>query len=113
MAGCPARRGWPTLRVLPLSAFVVLRTVENGCYNNSLLLAIDFVHHNVGQPRHHPFEGIRIATNMANSWKRDQQFYAADQSVDNGLCCRRTVLGDPGKEVLEIGNRLIVENESQ
>jgi hypothetical protein len=51
---------------LSVSTFAILRAVKYSRYDNSLLLPIDFVHHNIGQPRDYPFEGIGIATNMAN-----------------------------------------------
>ena len=40
--------------------------MKNSRYDNSLLLPIDFVHHNMWQPRYHPFECVGIAANTAN-----------------------------------------------
>jgi len=51
---------------LSVSTFSILRAVKYSRYDNSLLLPIDLVHHNIGLPRDYPFEGIGIATNMAN-----------------------------------------------
>ena len=98
------------LRILPASALAVLRAVKYGRYDNSLLLPIDFVHHNIWQPRYHPFERVGIAADMANKGKRDQQFYAAKQPVCHRSRGRGIILGNPAKDIFEIGNRLIVED---
>jgi hypothetical protein len=43
--------------------------------------------------------------------KRDKQFYAAKQPVCHSPRNRGTILGNPAKDVFEISNRLIVEDE--
>jgi hypothetical protein len=85
--------------------------VKNSRYDDPLLLPIDFVDHDIRQPGHHSFERVGIAANMANSGKRDQQFYAAEQLVHHRPRRCGAFLGNPGKDVFEIGNRLIVEDE--
>ena len=48
---------------------------------------------------------------MANQGQRDKRFYAAKQPVCHSPRSRGTILGNPAKDVFEIGNRLIVEDE--
>jgi hypothetical protein len=48
---------------------------------------------------------------MANKGKRDEQFYAAKQPVRHRSRGHGIILGNPAKDVFEIGNRLIVEDE--
>jgi hypothetical protein len=43
--------------------------MENRRYYNTLLVAIDLIHHNIGQSWHHPFERTGMTSGMAHKRK--------------------------------------------
>jgi hypothetical protein len=89
----------------------ILGAVKYSRDDNAFPRPIDLIYKDIGKSRHHPFECIGIATDMAHERKRDQRFSVAEQSVDHSLRSGRAVPGNLIEDMIEIGERLIVEDE--
>jgi hypothetical protein len=104
---------WPfaSSYVASLAAVALLSSVNHGCHNDPLWRPINLIHHDVRQSRHSPFECIRFTTGVAHKREVDQQFRAAEEPVNHGLCRGRAFLSYPVENVFQIGERLVVPNE--
>ena len=94
----PATQNFMTARIVGDQSWIIgfararLRTMEDRRNNPLVSGPIDFIHHQIGKSWHDPLERPRVAADVADQRKRDQQLDAAEQPVDHCLRCRGAVL---------------------
>ena len=72
--------------VASINVVAVLSPVNHSYHNDPLWRPINLVHHDVRQSGHNPFERIRFTTGVAHEREVDQQFRAAEEPINHGLC---------------------------